>query len=188
MEELNKWCTFCEKPLSPRVELCMFWSQPAPSPCCRPPGAPHQSDGALRQLPVGLLLRPELHAAAVQEGPAGRGAGGKAGTQERWAFCLLPQWANVSCCDWFQFLGDRHLTISHVNYKLEEVKHEWFFLSSENTLMTGFHSSVRLIRWCCLKFQLLFPSVMVMVESIKSQKVWMSQFFSSCLVFYQWYQ
>lgn len=51
--------------------------------CCRPPGAPHQSDGAVRQLPVGLLLRPELLAAAIQKGPAGRGAGGKARTWVR---------------------------------------------------------------------------------------------------------
>uniref|UniRef100_A0A1A8RFG9 Gamma-tubulin complex component n=1 Tax=Nothobranchius rachovii TaxID=451742 RepID=A0A1A8RFG9_9TELE len=39
-----------------------------------------------------------------------------------------------------EFLGDPHLTISHVNYKLDE-------------------------------FQLLFPSVMVVVETIKSQKI-----------------
>ncbi|XP_032368052.1 gamma-tubulin complex component 4 [Etheostoma spectabile] len=39
-----------------------------------------------------------------------------------------------------EFLGDPHLTISHVNYKLDQ-------------------------------FQLLFPSVMVVVESIKSQKI-----------------
>ncbi|XP_068172286.1 gamma-tubulin complex component 4 isoform X1 [Antennarius striatus] len=39
-----------------------------------------------------------------------------------------------------EFLGDPHLTISHVNYKLDQ-------------------------------FQLLFPSVMVVVETIKSQKI-----------------
>lgn len=39
-----------------------------------------------------------------------------------------------------EFLGDPHLTISHVNYKLDQ-------------------------------FQLLFPSIMVVVESIKSQKI-----------------
>nr|XP_015809467.2 gamma-tubulin complex component 4 [Nothobranchius furzeri] len=39
-----------------------------------------------------------------------------------------------------EFLGDPHLTISHVNYKVDE-------------------------------FQLLFPSVMVVVETIKSQKI-----------------
>ncbi|MBN3316885.1 GCP4 protein, partial [Atractosteus spatula] len=39
-----------------------------------------------------------------------------------------------------EFLGDPHLTISHVNYRLDQ-------------------------------FQLLFPSVMVVVESIKSQKI-----------------
>uniref|UniRef100_A0A8C2YYI8 Gamma-tubulin complex component n=1 Tax=Cyclopterus lumpus TaxID=8103 RepID=A0A8C2YYI8_CYCLU len=39
-----------------------------------------------------------------------------------------------------EFLGDPHLTISHVNYKLDQ-------------------------------FQLLFPSVMVVVESIRSQKI-----------------
>ncbi|XP_017293969.1 gamma-tubulin complex component 4 [Kryptolebias marmoratus] len=39
-----------------------------------------------------------------------------------------------------EFLGDPHLTISHVNYKLDQ-------------------------------FQLLFPSVLVMVETIKSQKI-----------------
>uniref|UniRef100_A0A1A7YDD3 Gamma-tubulin complex component n=2 Tax=Iconisemion striatum TaxID=60296 RepID=A0A1A7YDD3_9TELE len=39
-----------------------------------------------------------------------------------------------------EFLGDPHLTISHINYKLDE-------------------------------FQLLFPSVMVVVETIKSQKI-----------------
>ncbi|XP_037548187.1 gamma-tubulin complex component 4 [Nematolebias whitei] len=39
-----------------------------------------------------------------------------------------------------EFLGDPHLTVSHVNYKLDQ-------------------------------FQLLFPSVLVMVETIKSQKI-----------------
>lgn len=62
-----------------------------------------------------------------------------------WAFCsglnsMLQPYRKALLDVEQEFLGDRHLTISHVNYKLEE-------------------------------FQLLFPSVMVMVESIKSQKI-----------------
>lgn len=61
----------------------------------------------------------------------------------------------------FQFLGDPHLTISHVNYKLDQVKEN----RQKLKVFTCSHA------FFCFKFQLLFPSVMMVVETIKSQKV-----------------
>lgn len=36
----------------------------------------------------------------------------------------------------FQFLGDPHLTISHVNYKLEQVKENWQQLNTSRVDLT----------------------------------------------------
>ncbi|XP_032153595.1 gamma-tubulin complex component 4 isoform X8 [Cebus imitator] len=56
-----------------------------------------------------------------------------------------------------EFLGDPHLSISHVNYSLDQ-----------RTSTSNCH---RILDLDCCVFQLLFPSVMVVVEQIKSQKI-----------------
>lgn len=88
------------------------------SPCSI--GASHkpaQPSGSAWDLPAGLLHRPGLHAAALQAGAAGAGAGGEVVEgvgvgQDR---------TLIQVVFGFQFLGDPHLTISHVNYKLDQV-------------------------------------------------------------------
>lgn len=81
---------------------------------------PTESDRSSWDLLTGFLHRSGLHAAAVPTSPAGPGTGGEervAPTGHNTRACQITN----GCCP-FQFLGDPHLTISHVNYKLDQVE------------------------------------------------------------------